>query len=305
MNKRSNGKKNLFARVRALGHLTPIEKKIAVFFEQNPRLLAFDNLTTLSAKAGVSKASMNRFLTHGLGYRDFNQFRAERQQYLEHHLESPIQRYLRSHDIIEEAVGTDHTLSARYFVEYIQHVQAVATYLNQNTLAEAADKISQTDRSLFVMGQRTSFSLAHMLFTQLQYIRPKVFLMRDEHTSLPTEVFNADAGDVAFIISRRRYSENTNRLTRYLHRIGLSIILATDSEISPLAPLADVLLVLPILESASFESLGAWVMLIEALGLMVADLCREREKNYARRADGVLREFYGIAQRRKPEDESE
>lgn len=285
---------DLFSRMRALERLTPTEKKIAVFFEKNPKPLAFDNLSALSAKAEVSKASMVRFLIHRLGYEDFAQFKSERQEQLERQLESPIERYLR-----HQNGGQGQTLPGsapfqRYFSEVIEHIQAAGTYLEQNTLDRAADAIAQTDRSLFILGQRISFNLAYMLSTNLHYIRPRVFLMRDDHSSLPTEIFNANPGDVAFVISRRRYSRNTHNLTHYLHRQGLSIVLATDSEMSPLASLAEVLLVIPSPETASFESLGAWVAMIESLTLMVAERCRGGEQQYAAKADELVRQFYGL-----------
>lgn len=285
---------DMFTRMRALDRLTPTEKKIAVFFDKNPKLLAFDNLTALSIKAGVSKASMIRFLIHRLGYKDFAQFKAERQESLERQLESPITRYLRHQVDGEGQAVPGRSPFQRYFSEVIEHIQAAGTYLQQDTLDQAADQIAQTDRSLFVLGQRTSFNLAYMLATNLHYIRPRVFLMRDDHSSLPTEMFNANSGDVAFVISRRRYSQNTHKLTRYMHRLGLSIVLATDSEMSPLASLAEVLLVIPSPETASFESLGAWVAMIESLALMVAERCRDGEKEYAAKADEILRQFYGL-----------
>lgn len=285
---------DLFSRMRALDRLTPTEQKIAVFFDKNPKLLAFDNLTALSDKAMVSKASMIRFLIHRLGYKDFAQFKTERQEYLEQQLESPITRYLRRHGGGEGAGVPEHSPFQRHFSEVIEHIRAAGAYLNQDTLNRAADQIARTDRSLFVLGQRISFNLAYMLATNLHYIRPRVFLMRDDHSSLPTEMFNVNSGDVAFIISRRRYSQNTHKLTHYLHRAGLSIVLATDSEISPLAPLAEVLLVIPSPETAKFESLGAWVAMIETLALMVADRCRDGEKEYAAKADEILCQFYGL-----------
>ncbi len=294
MTKRSKAGADLFTRMRALDRLTPTEKKIAYFLDSNPKLPAFDNLTALSAKAGVSKASMVRFLIHRLGYEDFAQFKTERQELLERQLESPIKRYLRHKNGGEGEVAPDRPPFHRHFSEVMNHIQAAAAYLRQDTLEQAADRIAQTDRSLFILGQRTSFNLAYLLTTNLHYIRPRVYLMQDGHTSLPTELFNANPGDVAFVISRRRYSRNTHNLTNYMHQQGLSIVLATDSELSPLVSLAEVLLVIPSPENASFESLGAWVAMIESLALMAAERCRHGEKAYAARADEILRQFYGL-----------
>ncbi len=284
--------RNLLPKLRSLERLTPTEKKIVAFFERHLQQLAFDSLTGLSAKAGVSKTSLNRFLMQRLGYRGFKQFKAERQKEIEHQLESPIQRYQRQNDGSWKTATQNPTPFQRRITEYMQHIQTVGDYLDQAALEKAADALSQTDRGLYVLGQRMSFSLAYILATNLQYIRSDVFLMRDDHTSLPTEIFNTKPGDVLFVISRRRYSENTCRLASYLRRSGLSIVAATDSEVSPIVPLADVLLVIPSLETGSFEGLGAQVAVIETLVLMAADKCRESEKSYFQKAENILTEFF-------------
>lgn len=279
-------------KLRSLGRLTRTEKKIAIYFERHLQQLAFNTLAELSEKAGVSKTSMNRFLMQRLGYNSFGQFKTERQKEIEHRLESPIQRYQRQRGDHREPAGNDATPFQRRITEYMQHVQKVGAYLDPAALEAAADTISQTDRSLYVLGQRMSFSLAYILATNLQYIRPNVFLMRDDHTSLPTEIFNTRSGDVLFVISRRRYSENTCRLAGYLRRSGLTIVAFTDSEVSPIVPLADVLLVIPSLETGTFESLGAQVIVIETLALMAAGRCREPGKDHFQRAENILTEFF-------------
>ena len=286
----------LLTKLRSLGRLTRTELKIAVYFERHLQQLAFDSLAGLSAKAGVSKTSMNRFLMQRLGYTGFGQFKAERQKEIEHRLESPIQRYQRRNDGSWETTGKDPTPFQRRIAEYMQHIQNVGAYLDQAALEKAASALSQTDRALYVLGQRMSFSLAYILAINLQYIRSDVFLMRNDHASLPTEIFNTKPGDVLFVISRRRYSENTCRLTEYLRRSGLTIVAFTDSEVSPLVPLADVLLVIPSLETGTFESLGAQVVVIETLALMAADKCRESGKEYFQRAENILTEFFCLIQ---------
>jgi DNA-binding MurR/RpiR family transcriptional regulator len=297
LTKRTKEQTDLFSKIRALERLTPAEKKITVFFENNSKILAFDSLTALSSKAKVSKASMIRFLIHRLGYRDFAEFKAERQEYLEKQLESPINRYFR-----QQGKGQGSPLVGSPFQGYIKetmdHLQALGASLRQETLELASGMLGRTDRSLFILGQHTSFTLAYMLATNLQYIRPQVFLMKDDHSSMPTELFQARPGDVAFVISRRRYSKNTHNLTRYMHEAGLSIVLATDSETSPLASLAEVLLVIPSSDSARFESLVSWVAMIEMLALMVADRCHDSEKEYAKKADDILKQFYGLVTKR-------
>ncbi len=289
MTKKSKG--DFFTRLRALDHLTPTETKIVLFVEENPKLLAFGNLTRLSDRAKVSKASMIRFLIHRLGYADFAEFQAERQEYLASKLDSPINLYLRQPDSQSHHENEPNTIFERHTAQIMQDINSAAAHLKPETLIQVADILAQIKRPLYILGQGTSYSLAHMMATDLKYIRPNVFLMGDEHTSMPAQLFQAVKGDVLFVITRRRYSRNSNRITRYLKEKGLTIILATDSENAPLSHLMDMQIAIPAQKCTTISSLAAWVVMIESLVLMVAERCPDSARTYGKKADEILLEF--------------
>jgi len=54
---------NLIERIRALKKLTPSEAKIAVFLSRCFPEIVFENVTTISPKSGVSKATVVRFIS--------------------------------------------------------------------------------------------------------------------------------------------------------------------------------------------------------------------------------------------------
>lgn len=70
---------SLTQRIQSLEKLTASEIKIADYFSRNYWDLAFENVTTLSRRTGVSKATVVRFLAK-LGYSDFSEFRDELQR---------------------------------------------------------------------------------------------------------------------------------------------------------------------------------------------------------------------------------
>jgi DNA-binding MurR/RpiR family transcriptional regulator len=58
---------NLLDRINALKKLTPSESKIADFLSRHYPEIVFDNVTSISKKTGVSKATVVRFFLH-LGF---------------------------------------------------------------------------------------------------------------------------------------------------------------------------------------------------------------------------------------------
>lgn len=290
MNKESKNQPDLFARIRALKKLTTTQAKLVELFRNNQNSLAFETLIMLSAKAGVSKASTVRFLIHVLGYRDFAEFQAERQELMENRLESPIMRYLRASD--DDPNGENPLI--RHIPYTLQAIQHAYNHMDMDIFARIAQILAETERPLYFMGHRTSYGLVFMMYVNLQYIRPRVCMLGDAHSAFPPELLNVGKDDVVFIVSRRRYSRNSLKIAEELKNIGAQLILMTDSEVTPLSHLADIQLVVPQIEPAVFESNAAWTATLEALSLTVADKCRRKDPDYPAGTELILNQHFGF-----------
>ena len=286
-------KPDLFSRIRALGKLTPTQAKMAALFKTNPNILAFENLSALSAKAGVSKASMVRFLIHVLGYQDFAEFQAERQNAMAHSLDSPIMRFLKD----SREGGKEQEVLNHHIPYTLQAIQQAYSRLNIEAFNRIAGILTRTRQPLHLMGHRTAYALAYMMYTNLQYLRPRVFLLGGAHTSMPTQILNVEEGDAVLIISRRRYSSSSLEIAKALKDVGATLLLVTDSEIAPLSGLADVQLVVSPPGEEGFESITAWAAILEALTLSVADACRRETPGYSEKTEGLLDTLFGFLER--------
>ncbi len=289
MNKKSNDKADLFSRIRALQNVTPTQVKIIDWFRVNQNSLAFENLIALSAKAGVSKASMVRFLIHVLGYHDFAEFQLERQGQMEQRLKSPIMRYF------DASADDSETPLIRHIPQSLETIQYAYSCLDVDTFVQITEILAQIDRPIYFIGHHTSYALAFLTYTNLQYIRPNVHMLGGAHSSFPSEMFNVGKGDIALIISRRRYSQNSLKIANELKKIGAELVLVTDAEVTPLSHLADIQLVVSPPEKVIFEGLAAWTVILEAMTLIVADKCRHINPDYSTRTECMLNELLGFS----------
>jgi len=294
MNERSKKTGDIFSRIRNLDKLTRGESAIASFFEDNINMLAFENLTVLSERSGVSKASMVRFLKHRLGYESFAQFQNERQELMEHRLDSPVRRYVRNQSVFDLFDGGKQSALETHVPEVLQHIQDVCNYLYPEKIEEVATLLAHEKNSIYLLGQRSSYSLAHMFYVNLLHFRPNFFMLGGLDSTMPPEIFNASAGDTVFVIHRRRYSKNTYDIARQLKLAGLSLILLTDSEISPLSSMADLQIVVPDSKTKNFLSECAWIAVLESIVLTVAKMSKEEDSQYIEKVEKTLQHFFGI-----------
>lgn len=294
MNNRSTKSDDFFARVREIGKLTRTESMIVTFFEANINLLAFENLTALSQKAGVGKASMVRFIKHRLGYDDFAQFQDERREFMEQRLDSPVRRYVRDQAMTAKSADKQQSAFERHFPEALHHLQLVFENMDPGQIEEVAKYMTRKNSSIFLLGQRTSYSLAHTLYVKLLYVRPNIYLVGGPDSTLPHQIFNASEGDIVFVIHRKRYSQNTYDIAKQLKTKGLDLVLMTDSEVSPLASMADRQIVIPSSKRKDYLGDSAWVAVLESIFLAVADICQAQNSEYTEMVEKSLQKFFGI-----------
>jgi DNA-binding MurR/RpiR family transcriptional regulator len=233
---------------------------------------------------------MVRFLIHILGYRDFAQFQAERQAAMADSLDSPIMRFIND----SSKTPGDRTVVDTHIPYTLQVVQHAYSRLDMDAFNQIAQILVQTQQPLHLLGHRTAYALAYMMYTNLQYIRPRVFMLGQAHTAMPPEIFNVDKEDAVLIISRRRYSRHSLEIAKEIKQIGATLILVTDSEVAPLSGLADVQLVVSPPGEQDFESITAWAAILEALTLTVAETCRLEEPGYSQKVEKQLDRVFGF-----------
>jgi DNA-binding MurR/RpiR family transcriptional regulator len=148
--------------------------------------------------------------------------------------------------------------------------------------------LADAKRQIFIMGQRTSFGLAHQTWILLKYLRGGVNLIGGSAATIAEEIADATQKDALILISHRRYSDQTVTAAKIFSKMGASIIALVDADNNPYAKLAKIQMVIPTFGLSMFDSGCATLAFIESLILAVAQY---REKKMYKRFESTEKLF--------------
>jgi DNA-binding MurR/RpiR family transcriptional regulator len=232
----------------------------------------FETATAISQKTGTSKATVARFISR-LGYRSFAEFQNQLQEDIVTRLESPISRYP---SIKRQLEDTGRDFLGQNIAHIINNLQKTDSGIDRDRFMDTARTLADTNRHVFIIGQRTSFGMAHTLWILLRYLREKVFLIGGQASTLVEEIEDAASDDVLVVISHRRYSSQTVNTARHFSERGAYIIALVDSDRNPFSRLAEVQMVIPTYGLTIFDSVCATLAFIESLVIAVAHLREDK-----------------------------
>lgn len=258
---RQKAVEDLLQRIRKLDRLTPSEKKIAAYFEQNYPLNAFETIAAVSGKVGVGKATIGRFITR-LGYRGFPDLMKSVQQEMISRLESPTQRFSQKR---EKYGDRKHDQLHRHVTQGIQNIEETLRRMDPDQFCRAAELMANCRGKLFVMGSATSEALANYFHLLASYLRKDVTLVDTNIGTLAHRLADVSSQDTLFAITHQRSSRITVNVSQWFAGRGARVILLTDREVTAISRIADIQLVACSNAPLMFSSRAASFLLLEAL----------------------------------------
>jgi len=240
---------------------------IAEYLLRNPVHGSSLSIEELATASGVSTATLSRF-ARALDYQGFPQLRAA--------LADALQEVLRPVEKLRGALArqADGDPLRASLQDSLANLRATAEGLDPAVLERVVGKLAQAS-CVYVLGFGLSAHLAALLTLGLQpFCRQLVNVVEFGGTEVAAgRLMNLEASDILIAISFPRYATDAVHLVRYAVDRGAGIVALTDSIASPLAPLADELLIAqsahPVLASSNVSAL----LVIEALvaALMVSN----------------------------------
>ncbi len=242
-------------------------KKIADYIIKNYDKAAFMIAADLGDTVGVSESTVVRFATV-LGYAGYPQ--------LQHHLQEMIRNKLTSVQRMEVSnvrIGEVDVLDKALLAD-INMIKATLEQTSREAFNESVKAINSA-KKVYILGVRSSATLASFMAFYLKIIYDNIILIDTSSVSEMFEhIFRINEEDVCIAISFPRYSRQTINALCFAKDRGAKIISITDSKLSPIATLADYLLVARSSMVSFIDSLVAPLSLINAL---IAALARSQQ----------------------------
>ena len=269
------------------------QKQLARFILEHYDKAAFMTASRLGVTVGVSESTVVRFATE-LGYDGYPHLQRALQEMIRNKLTS-VQRM----EVAGDRMGGRDVLQTVLHAD-TDMIRVTLDEIDRDAFQGAVDALMGAKR-IYILGVRSSSALASFLGFYFNLLFENVTLV---HTNSVSEIFEqvlrVGPGDVLFGISFPRYSKRTLSAMKYARDRGARVIALTDSQLSPLARVADHVL-LARSDMASFvDSLVAPLSVINALIVAVGMSRRDEIEQTFNKLERIWEE-YDVYE--KPEDD--
>ncbi|MDX8355691.1 MurR/RpiR family transcriptional regulator [Cognatiyoonia sp. IB215182] len=216
------------------GNLTRAERKLSDVILRNYPVSGLGTITSLAEAADVSTPTVAR-LVQKLGFAGFPEFQYGLRQELDEKISSPLTK---RENWVDDA--PDAHLLNRFTKAVIDNIGQSMAKVDPQAFDTACEMLSDTKRSVFIVGGRITRTLADYFFLHFQVIRSRVTQITSNSNAWPHFALDFEANDVVVIFDVRRYENSTLKLAELARERGAEIILFTDQWMSPIAQLATI-----------------------------------------------------------------
>ncbi len=259
---RANGELESLVRAR-YASLSPAHRKIADYLLADGRRAALEPIATVARSLHTSESTVVRF-AQSLGYEGYPELRDQLRE-----------RFLTTATSLDRLAASTADSSARGSV--LERVLAEDADAVLGTLAQipietfdAVVAAIASARRTYVVGFRGSAGLALVLGMGLRIFMPETRVIAVNVGDTAEELLSLRRGDVVIVISVLRYAGQTLDILGYAHDAKARTVAITDSPVSPVARLADHVLLVKPTAPRSMASYAAIASLASALTEAVA-----------------------------------
>ena len=244
------------------------QKLIADFTLKNYDKAAFMTAAKLGDSVGVSESTVVRFAIE-LGFSGYPKLQKALQELIKNKLTS-VQRLELSNDYACEENVLRGVLKSD-----IENLRATLEKINLENFNSVIDEIFKA-KTVYIVGLRSSSAIAEFLGFYLRLIIKDVRVVAHNISNIFEQMINCDEGDLVIGIGFPRYALRTINGLEFAKERKAKVVAITDSNVSPLATVADYALIAQSNMASFVDSLVAPLSVINAL--IVAVGVREKDK---------------------------
>lgn len=245
-------------------------QQIAKFVLDHPNDIALETVVVIAERAGVPPSALIRF-AQALDYSGFREMQRVFQAPLASRSPSYAERVRglaldRAEQ--EEEDGPYHFL-ARFCAASAVALEHIQEVLTPEQLGQAVDLLVKA-RQVYVVAQRRSFPVAAYLAYALPHSEKPTHLLDGLGGMLDEQVRSIQPDDALIAISFSPYARETAAIVERAAARGASVIVISDSMVSPISRFASVFFEIKDAEVQGFRSLTASLCLAQTLAVGLA-----------------------------------
>jgi len=287
--------KNLLSRINEMkSGFSKGQRLIAGFITEHYDKAAFMTAAKLGSTVGVSESTVVRFATE-LGYDGYPKMQKAMQEMIRDKLTS-VQRI----EVTQSRISGGNVLE-NVLTKDIEKIRRTIEETSKEDFEKAVEAISQAG-TIYIFAVRSSAALASFLgyYYSLIFENVKVISNYGE-TEIYEKLFRISSDDVIIGISFPRYSNAAIQAMTFAKRRGAKVIALTDSMASPIAAVADDILIAKSDMAAVVDSLVAPLSMINALIVATVLKMDDEVKHTFGMLEGIWQEYDVYQNNRKDE----
>jgi DNA-binding MurR/RpiR family transcriptional regulator len=239
-------------------HLTGKERRVGEFIRAHHNQVFMLKSKELAMRADVSEATISRFVRK-LGFSNYIEFKDElARQAMENY--STSNRLL----ALSKQVTSGHHVLHCIAEQDLDNLRQLTSLVSVQDFDRAVEALRQANK-IYSLGLRSCFGLSYHFYFCLRFFMSNVVLLWPATGDIPEKMLTARSEDVLVAISFKRYTRGTVEMAEAMRPRVKTVIGITDSELSPIAKLSDIVLVVPTSLPSFLESYTSTLCLLNAL----------------------------------------
>jgi DNA-binding MurR/RpiR family transcriptional regulator len=240
---------------RDLGAFTPNERRAAHRLLADYPVAGLETVARFGEAAGVSAPTVLRMIAK-LGFQSYGAFQEALRAELAARRETPLMK--------GAAFAAGDPLG-RFAAASVANIQATAANLPREEFAATVRLLSDTRRSIYVLGGRFTDAVADYFAAHLRVLRPGVRHLTGQESHWRDQLLDIGRRDVVLIFDIRRYSGDLAGLAERAAARGATVVLFTDQWLSPISKLARHVLPAHVAVPSVWDSAAGPLVLVEAI----------------------------------------
>ena len=278
--------------------LSPRQQQAARYIVDNPEEIALRSMRAVAGRAGIDPSTMVR-LAQDLGFAGYDDLRECYRRKLmigAGTWSGRLQKIRSRKDGSTAAPVTEIIEQGQRNLEKTFSAETIAAL-------ESAKQLLSEARQFYVVGLRSMFPAAFYLHYACQMVNTKSVLLTGTGGTFADSLRYATRDDVVLAFSCRPYASDAVRAVEFMKRLGGKVIAITDSKVSPIAKLSDVVVVASNASTSLLPTVIPFMAIAEALGAMFVEATGETANEQIGRSEEQLLQFRAYQEdlpRRRP-----